>query len=205
MKINNWKKFNELRHSTYNSAARKLDKMGHKKRAQTLRSHSSDMMGKEAFEKYGIGKCSFNLKGDSIIGEFLGFDWGSTYDMYIDNETKFLEIPLFFRFEGKTDGYGNEQMNVFSISYNTADSNIEILSMNEEDLEEVFGVSVLLFDSRKDAMKIYSVLKSINIDEEFSRFIEGGKGMTGEELDQFKKHYKELLSKISISQMWRGK
>lgn len=196
--ISNWKKFNELKSSTYRNASDKLNKMGHKKRAQDLKSHAEDMMVVNSRNKYGIDECSFLLNnGEVIKGKFAGFDFGQSYDMFSDDGS-FLSIPLYFFFGDKLCRYGSRIYNVFTIGYEVEKSRIYVDSYDEDIIQEVFGQSSLYFSNRKDANKIITVLRSIDIDNEFSRF-----NVIDEFVIEFKRVYGEMLKNLSTNQLFR--
>lgn len=197
--ISNWKKFNELKSSTYRNASDKLNKMGHKKRAQDLKSHAEEMMAVNSRNKYGLDECSFLLNsGEVIKGKFTGFDFGQSYDMFNDSgEYDGLSIPLYFLFD-KVDRYGNRIFNVFTIYYDATKPKIYVDSYDEDIIQESFGQSSLYFSNRRDANKVLTVLRNIDIDGEFSKF-----DVSDEVVTEFKRVYQYMLNNLSINQLFR--
>lgn len=198
MKIYNWDKFNELKTSTYFNAAHKLKKLGHKERSEKISRHSTEM-GRRYAEKFNIGTCTF-IGG--ITGEFCGFDFGMTRDMFIDNEKEFLSIPLFFLID--INGV-KESINAFTIEYQTSEDYIDFVSCEMDQLQELKLIGpkevALMFNNRKDANKVIMALKSIKLEDELSHV----NGQLGEsDMEDLQEHYNNMLTKLRANEMFKS-
>jgi hypothetical protein len=98
------KKFNEeLKHSTYQSAARKLKKIGHVKRADAIEKHSINSNWKklkDEFQEWGSSKLYFKRSvGDDHSGDFyiaLDFMDDPTAESIIDGKEGKNKLHLYF-------------------------------------------------------------------------------------------------------------
>lgn len=99
------KKFNEeLEYSTYQSAARKLKKIGHVKRADAIQKHSINSNWKklkDEFQEWGSSKLYFNKRsvGDDHSGDFyiaLDFMDDPTAESIIDAKEGKNQLHLYF-------------------------------------------------------------------------------------------------------------
>lgn len=190
--IKGWQKFNEeLKTRTYRDAARKLKKMGHKDRAKRLFSHSEDMTIRDSEKEYGISEVELQ---NGVKAKFGGFDFGMSWDCYLDNDHKYISLPLFFQFP---DEY--EESSIFcplSFEYDIEDDKLELYSHSEEAIEELYHTKILKFKNRKDAMKIISVLKNLDLKSEFTWDYEE------DEFESFQSDYKKLISKLKVNELY---
>lgn len=188
--IKNWEKFNEeLNYGTYTNAAFKLKKFGHKERADKLRQHAENMMSKTAKEKWNIDKLQFE---GGVVGEFSGFGLPESWDMYWDNEQDFISIVFYVKLDKKFD-----DSNIYSIviSYDKDEDIVHYFSYDEEAFEEAYGKKVLKFGNRKDALKVINAIKKIDF---FDVYDEN----PVEEIEEYKKDFDKLISKISINELY---
>lgn len=187
--IKGWQQFNEeLGPETYRSAGYKLKRMGHGERAKKLFSHSEDMIVRES-EKYGVGEVEFQ---NGVKAQFAGFDFGITWDVYSDNGN--INIPLFFKFPDEWDG-GSIFCPV-ELYYEMDSDKLNIIPFDEDAMSQLYGVKFLKFKNRKDAVKIISVLKNLNLKDEM-KF-----DYTEEEFRNFEADFKKVVSKIRVNELY---
>lgn len=189
--IKKWQQFNEeLRTSTYRSAGEKLKKMGHKERGERLLVHAEDMIVRRA-EKYGIGEVEFQ---NGVVAKFAGFDFGMSWDIYLDNQYGHLSVPLFFKFPDKFDGC--DIFSPISFEYDLESDVLGLYAYGEEALQDLYKVDILKFKHRKDVMKIISVLKNLDLKSEFTW------DYSEEEFERYQSDFKKLLSKIKVNELY---
>lgn len=189
--IKRWKQFNEeLNLGTYRSASSKLRKMGHGERAKKLFSHSEDMIVRDS-EKYGIGEVEFQ---NGVKAKFAGFDFGMSWDTYLDNDYQHLTIPLFFQFPEEWDG--DTIFCPISFEYDINEDKVELYGYSEEAMEELYDLKLLKFKNRKDVMKVISVLKNIDLKSEFTW------EYSEEEFERYQSDYKKLISRLKVNELY---
>jgi|LakMenEpi03Aug12_release.lakeMendotaPanAssembly.Ray.scaffolds.fasta_scaffold132235_2 hypothetical protein len=191
MMIKRWQQFNEeLKTWTYRDAAYKLQRMGHKDRSKRLFSHAEDMIVRNS-EKYGIGEVEFQ---NGVKAKFAGFDFGMSWDTYLDNDYQHLTIPLFFQFPEEWDG--DTIFCPISFEYNIDEDKLELYAYGEEAMEDLYGVKILKFKHRKDVMKIISVLKNLDLKSEFTW------DYSEEEFERYQSDYRKLISKLKVNELY---
>ena len=133
-RINNWETFNELNHSTYISAAKKLDDLGQNKTAERIRNHADNHnynMYINARRKYHTDHVFQMIDGNGNTSSymFLGTDFGMAYDNWRDSVKETMTIAALFE-NVAADEYGvkaaNDIENVIGfdifISFDVVDS-----------------------------------------------------------------------------------
>ena len=186
------KQFNELRTSTYRNASNKLKKMGHKVRGEKMLQHSYDMEKREV-EKYNVGTCTFDPpRLGEIKCDFIGFDIHMSIDCWVDSEKETFLFPVFFVSDIK-DEYGENVLQPFSINYDTYDRKVKVESTSPDELNDIFGVETLLFNNRRDAVRMYNALKMVDFSP-----IESNKNFP-----EYKSFFDEVMSKLTVNMMWR--
>jgi hypothetical protein len=189
--IKRWQQFNEeLKVGTYRSASSKLKRIGHGERAKKLFSHSEDMIVRES-EKYGIGEVEFQ---NGVKAKFAGFDFGMSWDTYLDNDYENLTLPLFFQFPEDYDG--DTIFCPISFEYDTNEDKVELYGYSEEAMEELYDLKLLKFKNRKDVMKVISVLKNIDLKSEFTW------EYSEEEFERYQSDYRKLISKLKVNELY---
>ena len=185
--------FNELNGDTYRSAATKLKGMGHNARAKDLEDHSYHMDTKAAYERHGIGECTFHhdLFQDGIVGTFITFDEHMSLDWFKDGGHDFIYFPLFFKFDVKSyDDYIHQP---FFIEYNMNTGEVGVGSEDPATLV-LQSDDALLLNNRNDAHKIIRALRNFNWDEKIQE---------DPVFPAFKAGFELMVNKVSINQIWR--
>ena len=206
--IQNWSKFNEMRAEVYQSAAKKLKKMGHESKAKRLEEHPAFLSSL----KYSGEPFSFTTGDLNLSGKFIGTDPGATYDMFCDNEKEMIDIPCFFLMsdeEGNTGDFSpiwisaeiedGEPTNIILIE----PQNFEDTPWSDE-IEE--HSEAILFNNVKDARRFLKILK-----EDFSGWEDLKEhliklGRFEEEKTDFEEAlamYKKLVNKLNVKMFYR--
>lgn len=182
MKINNWKKFNELKDSTYKSAAKKFKELGHERTAKRLEEHPKfldkleiDKTHKKLLDKYKhVAPFQFNntidinknADGKFIIkGEFYNIDFVYAYDLWREgNDKEVFSIPCNFKLLlGLINDYDGFFIKPFWITKELYDDN-KLVIEGPFDIEdspwEIEGTNPILFSNRKDAIRFINLLKN---------------------------------------------
>jgi hypothetical protein len=179
----------ELKHSTYIKASNRLNRMGHVKRAKRLKEHSDDKQIEKTSKKWGVGKLE--LEG-GVTAELHSIGYQESIDFFFDTEKEEIGIPIFLRLPVEWDG-----SRIYSIIYflNLEDDKFYITSYDEEAFEEVYGKPYLKFSNRKDAFKIFKILKSINMDDYLT-------SEDPNERKEYKKAFNSLLDSITVNNLY---
>ncbi len=183
------KRFNEeLKPSTYHSAAQKLKKKGFIERSNRLKTHASEVSYKnnvEQFFKFGVYELTIVLDGQKHTGKFYldisAFDTNSFEDQFEDfKETGegSIWIPVaiipydketlerFSKIYDDEELIRNGYIWVFSMSidFNITEDSIEFKNIIVEDYDtELYGS--VKFNNRKDAVQFKKLLSNVFVDK----------------------------------------
>lgn len=111
--------------------------------------------------------------------------------MYWDNEQDFISIVFYVKLDKKFD-----DSNIYSIviSYDKDEDIVHYSSYDEEAFDETYG-KVLKFGNRKDALKVINTIKKIDFFDVYDE-------KPVEEIEEYKKDFDKLISKISINELY---
>ena len=183
------KRFNEeLKPSTYHSAAQKLKKKGFIERSNRLKTHASEVSYKnnvDQFSKFGVYELTIDLDGQKHTGKFYlnisSFDTNSFEDQFEDfKETGegSIWIPVaiipydketlerFSKIYDDEELIRNGYIWVFSMSidFNITEDSIEFKNIIVEDYDtELYGS--VKFNNRKDAVQFKKLLSNVFVDK----------------------------------------
>jgi hypothetical protein len=144
--LKNWAKFNEMKGSTYKSAADKAQEYGNKELANKFREHPKflrELEDKKRAEQQSIRNAEMVSKYSSVepfnfkvvgpkgqvqtfTGKFMGTEPGMEFDMFCDNDKEGISIAPHFLMKGKKPIGEEETEYVFSpfwISYYPENAN----------------------------------------------------------------------------------
>lgn len=225
-KIQSWETFNELNRSSYFKAAKKAEELGNKKLSDRFKDHSDfieNIQNKNRIDKIEKRfssiepfKFTFTEPGQDIehklTGKYLGIDPGMMWDVFLDNEGKSINISILFKME-EEDLEKMQEPDIayimpFFIYYNIEKLKLEI--DGPYNVEESFlgdytseGEGPILFNNRKDANRLISLLKS-EVAEEFEEV--KNKYIKPEEVDEYENMinlYDKAIDKIHPRQLYR--
>jgi len=201
-KIQNWKKFNELKEETYRNAAKKADDLGDKVLSDRFRQHSNKSNLDSKFNFVSYNRAGIETR---YVGKFLGTEPGMESDMFFDQDEEMVEIVC--RFEMNTGGSETATFQPFWIYYNIEKDEVGVEGPfgiddlgrfgNEEDFPGLHGVDEgsdpILFSSRADANKFIKLLKNnIELDAAYDKAEKS-----------FMKVHDDLISKIQPRMLYK--
>ena len=181
------KRFNEeLKPSTYNSAAQKLKKKGFIERSNRLKTHASEVSYKnnvEEFSKFGVYELVIDLDGQKHTGKFYlnisAFDTGGFEDQFDDfKETGegSIWIPVAIipydkeTLERFSKIYDDEISTGYvwafsmSIDFNITEDSIDFKNIIVEDYDsDLYGI--VKFGNRKDAIQFKKLLSNVFVEK----------------------------------------
>lgn len=175
-RINNWETFNELKRSTYMSAADKLDDLGRKTTAKKMRNHADnfghDLWIKNRTKKHENDVFKMYDNGNIMEYRFLGLSIDMMIDIWRSSEKEDIyNVAIFECLSCDTprtmDMYILKQDNEYVV---------DVIPQNDEDFA-AFG-----FMNRPDAKRFLSLLKQ-SVIEDVAEF---GKDYKGDDLKEFK-------------------
>ena len=183
------KRFNEeLKPSTYHSAAQKLKKKGFVERSNRLKTHASEVSYKnnvDQFSKFGVYELTIDLDGQKHTGKFYldisSFDINSFEDQfeYFKETSKgYIWIPVgiipydketlerFSKIYDDDELIRNGYVWSFSMSieFNITEDSIEFKNIIVEDYDTDLYGSVK-FKNRRDAVQFKKLLSNVFVDK----------------------------------------
>jgi len=226
-KINNWKKFNELKEETYRSAIKKFREIGHDRKASDAESHLHNMMSKQfGDEPFSFiitkemknGAVSNGMKTLHFTGKLIVFEHEMSFDMFMENDKQGISIAPYFNMTEVGEPEKTDMFSPFWIEYGYTGPKTTLMGpMNVEegpwsDFLDEGGDQPVLFDNRKDANRFIKILKDTDSIREklekinvswYNEEGRGGKEQQQKDINEYIEYYIETVNNLQPKLLFR--